>query len=103
MTVVLICFYEARFASGKTGLVFLYFLIKLGSRMGTPSQLLMIHNVISALLLFQYPLFTELPKQPEHMAIAQSHGTRDIRQCVAEDALVRILKNISTKPLLAGA
>ena len=81
---------------------FLYSLIKLGSRMGTPCQLLMIHNVISALPLFQDPLFTELPQQPEHMAIAHSHGTGDIRQRVAEEALVRMLKNVGAKPLLAG-
>ena len=82
---------------------FLSSLIKLGSRMGTPCQLLLILNVIPALPLFQYSLFAELPQKPEHMAIAHSHGAGDIRQRVAEEAPVRILKNVGAKPLLAGA
>ena len=71
--------------------------------MGTPCQLLLIHNVISALPLFQYPLIAELPQQPEHMTIAHSYGAGDIHQRIAEEAPVRILKNVGAKPLLAGA
>lgn len=71
--------------------------------MGTPCQLLLILNVISALPLFQYSLFAELPQKPEHMTIAHSHGAGDIRQRIAEEAPVRILKNVGAKPLLAGA
>ena len=71
--------------------------------MGTQGQLPVIQDEIAALPFFQYPLFTELTQQPEHMAVAHPHGTGNICQCIAKEAAVRILNQIGAMPLFAGA
>lgn len=71
--------------------------------MGAPRQLPVIQDEITALPFFQYPLFTELPQQPEHMAVAHPHGAGNVCQCIAKEAPVRILYQIGAKPLFAGA